>query len=187
MLEPSLAVELNKILLESGIYNAAGARCTTREDLEWLGESYAGAILTKSCTLEYRHGNPSPRYYETPSYSINSNGLHNWGHQYYAEAAKFFVNNYNKPYFISVAGLTPENNIKILQSLNNYTDISAVELNLSCPNVVEKSQIGYNFEECEHFLNQVGTFPNAKHDEHVDLTCYGIEDNLINGFGIEIG
>jgi predicted phage terminase large subunit-like protein len=39
----------------------------------------------------------------------------------------------------------------------------------------------------EHFLNQVGTFPNAKHDEHVDLTCYGIEDNLINGFGIEIG
>ena len=38
----------------------------------------------------------------------------------------------------------------------------------------------------EPFLNQVGTFPNAKHDEHVDLTCYGIEDNLIKSSGIEI-
>lgn len=39
----------------------------------------------------------------------------------------------------------------------------------------------------EHFLSQVGTFPNAKHDEHIDLTCYGIESNLMHGFGIEIG
>ncbi len=38
----------------------------------------------------------------------------------------------------------------------------------------------------EHFLNQVGTFPNAKHDEHIDLTCYGIESNLMNNNRIEI-
>jgi phage terminase large subunit-like protein len=37
-----------------------------------------------------------------------------------------------------------------------------------------------------NFLDQVGTFPNAKHDEHVDLTCYGIERNLMNDFKIEI-
>ena len=38
----------------------------------------------------------------------------------------------------------------------------------------------------KHFLNQVGTFPNAKHDEHVDLTCYGIEQNLMSSSGIDI-
>ena len=38
----------------------------------------------------------------------------------------------------------------------------------------------------EPFLSQVGTFPNAKHDEHIDLTCYGIERHLINSFGIEV-
>jgi len=38
----------------------------------------------------------------------------------------------------------------------------------------------------DHFLNQVGTFPNAKHDEHVDLTCYGIEDSLMRNNMIEI-
>lgn len=35
----------------------------------------------------------------------------------------------------------------------------------------------------EAFLNQVGTFPNAKHDEHIDLTCYGIERNLLKQGG----
>lgn len=32
----------------------------------------------------------------------------------------------------------------------------------------------------EHFLSQVAMFPNAKHDEHVDLTCYAIDRELMN-------
>ena len=31
----------------------------------------------------------------------------------------------------------------------------------------------------EHFLNQVAMFPNGKHDEHIDLTSYAIEENLL--------
>jgi predicted phage terminase large subunit-like protein len=31
----------------------------------------------------------------------------------------------------------------------------------------------------EAFLNQVGTFPNAKHDEHIDLTSYSVYDELM--------
>ena len=31
----------------------------------------------------------------------------------------------------------------------------------------------------ENYLQQVATFPNAKHDEHVDLTCFAIDRNLI--------
>ena len=32
------------------------------------------------------------------------------------------------------------------------------------------------------FLQQVSTFPNAKHDEHIDVTSYAIERNLLNNF-----
>ena len=35
----------------------------------------------------------------------------------------------------------------------------------------------------ESYLNQVATFPNAKHDEHIDLTCYGVEKNLMGNKG----
>jgi phage terminase large subunit-like protein len=31
----------------------------------------------------------------------------------------------------------------------------------------------------EHYLTQVSMFPNAKHDEHVDLTAYAIERYLL--------
>lgn len=31
----------------------------------------------------------------------------------------------------------------------------------------------------EHFLHQISIFPNGKHDEHIDMTCYAIERNLI--------
>lgn len=32
------------------------------------------------------------------------------------------------------------------------------------------------------YLQQVGTFPNAKHDEHIDVTSYAIERNLLKNF-----
>jgi len=38
----------------------------------------------------------------------------------------------------------------------------------------------------DHFLKQVGTFPNAKHDEHIDLLCYGVERNLIKSQGYDL-
>lgn len=38
----------------------------------------------------------------------------------------------------------------------------------------------------EHFLNQVSMFPNGKHDEHIDTTCYGVDQHLMRSFGIEI-
>ena len=32
------------------------------------------------------------------------------------------------------------------------------------------------------YLQQVSTFPNAKHDEHIDVTSYAIERNLLKRF-----
>jgi predicted phage terminase large subunit-like protein len=39
----------------------------------------------------------------------------------------------------------------------------------------------------EHFLNQVAIFPNGKHDEHIDLTSYAIEKNLMNDSNLVFG
>lgn len=36
----------------------------------------------------------------------------------------------------------------------------------------------------DHYLSQVSMFPNAKHDEHVDLTCYAIDRELINSSAV---
>jgi len=47
-----------------GLMNASGALCVTQAELEELGESDAGAIVTKSMTPLPREGNPHPRYTE---------------------------------------------------------------------------------------------------------------------------
>jgi predicted phage terminase large subunit-like protein len=62
----------------------------------------------------------------------------------------------------------------------DFVNNSKIENVRMCSNAIEGGRVklikgSWN----DSFLKQVGTFPNAKHDEHIDLTCYGIERILI--------
>lgn len=153
----SIRTNIQTIDLTSCLYNASGPLCTTPAQLTDLGNSQAGAIISKSCTLSKRLGNPSPRYYENEWGSINSMGLPNEGHQTYMDFAQQSLE-FNKPYFVSVAGLSLEENIQILEALEAVTSISGIELNLSCPNVPGKPQTAYDFERTDYVLSQVFSF-----------------------------
>ncbi len=157
----SLATAFAGLELHSCLYNASGPWCTTREDLDSIGKSSSGAILTKSCTLEERAGNPSPRYYENQLGSINSMGLPNKGYKFYGEIAADIQSDFDKPYLISVSGLSLKNNLYMLAELNGNSNVSAIELNLSCPNVPGKPQTAYDFKQVVHVLTEV-TKVNAK-------------------------
>jgi dihydroorotate dehydrogenase (fumarate) len=138
------------------LYNASGAMCTTKSDLGLLADSYAGAVLTKSCTLAYRNGNPKPRYHETPIGSINSMGIPNLGYEVYAQTALEHHSKYpQKPYFVSVSGMSINENLDILAHLNQTEQIAAIELNLSCPNLPGKPQVAYDFPQTERMLDAV--------------------------------
>lgn len=153
-MQTKLSTTVAQIPLESCIYNASGPLCTTKEELNAIGKSKSGAILTKSATLALREGNPSPRYYENSLGSINSMGLPNKGYAYYAELA-VTMQTHQKPYFVSVSGLSLENNLTMLKSLNEVEAINAIELNLSCPNVPGKPQTGYDLEQMQRVLDAV--------------------------------
>lgn len=77
--------------------------------------------------------------------------------------------------------------LNIAEIKSTFVNTSKIENARMCSSYIEGGRVklikgAWN----ESFLNQVGTFPNAKHDEHVDLTCYGIERNLINKAGFDI-
>lgn len=165
----SLATEIAGNKLASCLYNASGPLCSTTDELNAIGESAAGAILSKSATLEKREGNPSPRYVETSWGSINSMGLPNEGYEFYAAYSKHSAN-YNKPYFMSVSGLSHADNLLIIQYLADFPNIAAIELNLSCPNVPGKPQTGYDFEETHRLLDMV--FAQSKLKIGVKLPPY---------------
>ena len=79
----NLTANIAGITFPTCIMNAAGARCVTADELESIGCSRAGAIVTKSMTRHARNGNPTPRYAAFPHGSINAMGLPNLGYQAY--------------------------------------------------------------------------------------------------------
>ena len=141
------------IELKHPIFNASGPLCATAEELHMLGQSHASAIMTKSCTLEHRDGNPKPRYKNINHGSINSMGLPNLGYKRYIELIPE-LKKYLKPIIVSVSGLCLEDNKTIISALNN-TDANLIELNLSCPNLIGKPQMAYDFEQSDSVLTEV--------------------------------
>ena len=152
----SLQTSIAGIPLESYFFNASGPKCTTLEELQALGSSSSAVILSKSCTAEPREGNPEPRYVPLDFGSINSMGLPNLGYRKYGEFAPIVKAQFKKPYFVSVSGLKLADNVEIIKHLNTIEEIDAIELNLSCPNVIGKPQVGYDMEQTEEVLATIG-------------------------------
>jgi dihydroorotate dehydrogenase (NAD+) catalytic subunit len=125
-----LTVELCGIPLKTPLVPASGTLAK-----EALGEveGVYGAILPKTTTALPRAGNPPPRVAETPAGMVNSIGLQNPGVERFLQELDAF--DLGLPVFVSVAGDTVEEFAALCERLSGDGRISAVELNLSCPNV----------------------------------------------------
>src|SRR4030043_2439261 len=88
------------IKLDGCVFNACGIRDETLLDLENLAKSESAAILTKSCTLEARKGNPIPRYANLEYGSINSMGLPHPGYKTYIKSSEIIKKKYKKPFIV---------------------------------------------------------------------------------------
>jgi dihydroorotate dehydrogenase (fumarate) len=134
--------------------NASGPLDATLEELTDIATSRAGGIVMKSCTVEVREGNPEPRYVDVEWGSINSMGLPNLGYKYYNDIAPK-LKSYGKPLIASIAGAESKEYEKIVEAFNS-SNVDILEINLSCPNVVGRPQIGYDFEMSEEIMGVVG-------------------------------
>ena len=125
-----LSVELCGIPLRTPLMPASGTLAK-----EALGEveGVYGAMLPKTTTPVERAGNPPPRVAETPAGMVNSIGLQNPGVERFLRDLDAF--DLGIPLFVSVAGDTVAEFASLSERVSGDDRISAVELNLSCPNV----------------------------------------------------
>ena len=156
----TLSTEFCGIALPNCFANASGPHCVTAEELRALARSNAALVVSKSCTLLPRAGNPEPRYFDTPFGSINSMGLPNLGYQFYSAMAAEIAK--QKPYLVSVSGMTPEDNVTIITHIAANVHVHAIELNLSCPNLVGKPQVGYDIEASDRLIAAALKAANGK-------------------------
>ncbi|MHA4748678.1 dihydroorotate oxidase [Enterococcus faecium] len=154
----SLETTFANHIFANPLMNASGVHCMTTQELDELAHSEAGAFITKSCTINERKGNPEPRYFDVPLWSINSMGLPNLGFSYYLEYALAYEKvqeNQNQPLFFSIAGMSVQENLEMLEKIEKSGFNGITELNLSCPNVPGKPQLAYDFEATYETLKEV--------------------------------
>lgn len=138
---PNLCVSIGKLKLKNPVMVASGTFGYAEEFRDFIDLRKLGAIVTKTITLNPRLGNPSPRTCETPAGMLNSIGLENPGLEAFIKEKLPFLNKIGVPIIVSITAEIPEELVEIVKRLNN-TNINAIELNLSCPNVKRKKFIG---------------------------------------------
>ncbi len=97
-----------------------------------------GGIVTKAITLQPRAGNPMPRIAEVCGGIVNSVGLENPGVQQFKSEILPRLQNLKSRLIVNIAGFKIEEFVQIAEMLEEE-QITALELNLSCPNVREGS------------------------------------------------
>lgn len=149
-IEGTVSTEICGVRFPSAVINAAGAKDVSLEDLDALGQSEAGAIVIKTATKEFRAGNDLPRWHADGTGSVNSMGLPNLGYERYAAAVPK-LKEHGKPVIASVSGLNEGDNEEMLAAYDK-AGVDMVEVNLSCPNLAGKGQLGYDYAASRKML-----------------------------------
>lgn len=131
-----LSINISGLKLKNPIIAASGTYGYGTEYDSFVKPSAFGAIITKTITLLPRPGNAPPRICETAGGMLNSIGLANVGIEAFIKEKLPKLTNANTVVIANIAGNTPEEYTILAKKLNRLPPIEAIELNISCPNVM---------------------------------------------------
>ena len=104
--------------------------------IKGFSNSDIGAVCLKGTPLEPRLGNKLHRLAETPNGMLNSIGLQNPGTKTVIDEIMPGLDKNETKFIINISGSSVEEYGEIAKHFDN-TDIDAIEINISCPNVKE--------------------------------------------------
>lgn len=134
--EPDMSVKLGRISLKNPIVTSSGTFSHGEGHKDFYDISVLGAVTTKSYSLFPKKGNPPPRICETSGGLLNSIGLQNDGINAFLKQHLGQMKDAGAEVILSIFGKDAEEFKKVaLKVLDVKSEILAVELNLSCPNV----------------------------------------------------
>ncbi len=132
-----LSVKIRDLDFKNPVMTASGTSGFAEELNDFYDVSKLGAVLLKGITPKNRDGNAYPRMAETASGMLNAVGLQNKGVDYFIQHIYPRIKDYDTHLIANVNGSTVEEYIEVTEKVNDLDRISAIELNISCPNVKE--------------------------------------------------
>lgn len=130
-----LSVDIGGLRLRYPTLMGSGCYGTGAEFAPFADLSRIGAVVLKSVTLHPRLGNPMPRLVHTPAGMLNAIGLQNPGIDWYLEHEVAAFARLPCAVVASVAGFSVQEYAEVCERLAARSEIAAIELNISCPNV----------------------------------------------------
>jgi dihydroorotate dehydrogenase (NAD+) catalytic subunit len=140
-----MSVNIGRLKLKNPVMAASGT--FGPEYGELVDINSLGAYVAKTITLNARIGNPAPRVAESASGMLNSIGLENKGLDDFLKNKLPMLARVNIPIVASISGDTDEEFEKLTRGLDKARFVSAIELNLSCPNVRHASREGLTAQD----------------------------------------
>jgi len=133
-----LGIDIGKIRMKNPVMVASGTFGYGKELTDLVDIEKLGAIVTKTITLKPRTGNKPPRIAETPSGMLNAIGLENDGVDAFIKEKMPYLKRCNIPVIVSVSAQNAGDFSKLAQKLDKVEGVSALEINISCPNLATK-------------------------------------------------
>ncbi len=134
-MKPKLEVEIGNLHLQNPVMTASGTFGYGREYENFVDLQTLGAIIVKGISLEPRPGNPPPRIVETSCGMLNAIGLENVGLKRFIKEKMVALRRYHTSVIVNILGNTIEDYCHLCEQLSDVNGVSAIEVNISCPNV----------------------------------------------------
>ncbi|KAB2954484.1 dihydroorotate dehydrogenase [Heliorestis acidaminivorans] len=130
-----LKVNLGGLAMQNPVTTASGTFGFGLEYAPFVDLRRLGAIVVKGTTLEPREGNATPRMAETPAGMLNAIGLQNPGIDGFIKQHLPALQPLGTPIIVNISGNTLEEYGQLAAMIDACEGISAIEVNISCPNV----------------------------------------------------
>ncbi len=137
----NFSTSLAGAFFQNPIFTASGCAGSGKELSQFFALSELGAIVTKSIMVKPRSGRATPRMAETPSGMLNSIGLQGPGIELFLENDIPWLREQGVRIVVSIAGESIEDYALLARKMRNVSGISALEVNISCPNVENRGQV----------------------------------------------
>ena len=132
---PDLRTTVGPLRLKNPVITASGTYGYGREYSSIVDVNDLGGIVVKGISLKPRAGNPPPRIVETPCGMLNAIGLANVGIEVFLKEKLPWLRKLDTAVIANIYGHSMEEYGLLAAELSGVEGISAIEVNISCPNV----------------------------------------------------
>ena len=137
----NLQVNLGGLVMKNPVTTGSGTFGSGMQYADFLDVSALGAVTTKGVSNVPWEGGPMPRLAETPSGMLNAIGLQNPGVKHFKEVDLPWLASQGATVIVNVSGHSVPEYVECLQELEESPVPHAYEINISCPNVTDITEI----------------------------------------------